>query len=140
MTLTTAYLCMALNIHFESRGEPELGKKLVAQVTMNRAKGDVAQVCDEVLRPRQFEWTRKYVSRRTLKYNARPLAGEAWDKSQNIADLALKGQLYLHQKWQNVTHFHNTSVLPNWARSKNMQYLGKVGNHLFYCDKSISQR
>lgn len=140
MTLTTAYLCMALNIYFESRGEPELGQKLVAQATLNRADS-VSGVCNAVLAPSQFSWTRRYVAKRNLKPNVRPQAGdESWNKSQHIADLALQGRLSLQQKWHNVTHFHSTAVRPSWASNKNMQYLGRIGNHCFYSDKSISQR
>lgn len=140
MTLTSAYLCMALNLYFESRGEPDLGKKLVAQATLNRAKHDNAQVCKAVLAPYQFSWTITKMQGNKLRMGSEPIELDALDRALQMSQMALKGDLEFDGNWGRVTNFHNLSVSPKWANSPTMQRLGRVGNHVFYFDKSISQR
>lgn len=140
MILTSAYLCMALNLYFESRGEPDLGKELVAQTTLNRAKHDNTQVCNAVLAPKQFSWTTIKVQGNRLKAEDEPIEKAAWDDSLRISKLALRGGIKLDGNWKKVTNFHNTQYSPGWSHKPNMVKLGRVGNHIFYYDKSISQR
>jgi spore germination cell wall hydrolase CwlJ-like protein len=55
MMLETAILCLALTVLHESRGEPIEGQVAVAQVILNRAGGDVNNVCAVVNAPGQFK-------------------------------------------------------------------------------------
>lgn len=135
MTLTSAFLCMALNVYFESRGEPELGMKLVAQTTLNRAKHNESEVCNAVLAPRQFSWTSVKLDGKRLNPQHQPTDLSKWSASQQISERALIGALHLDQKWRGVTHFHNLQVKPVWTTHKDMKYLGRVGNHHFYAYK-----
>ncbi len=59
MVMTTAMLCTALNIYWESRSEPLHGQHAVAQVTFNRAQRDPSKVCKVVFEPKQFSWANK---------------------------------------------------------------------------------
>ena len=118
MTLTSAFMCMALNLYFESRGEPDLGMRLVAQATMNRAKHDKSQVCAAVLAPNQFAWTRKRVLNRKLSQEHEPKEQDKWEQSQRISNLALNGSINVGDKWRNVTHFHNIDATPYWANTQ----------------------
>ncbi len=132
MILTSAALCMALNLYFESRGEPELGQKLVAQVTMNRAQQDKSKVCEAVLARHQFSWTKKHVAGKRL--NKRSVPKEpVWSDMQALAGDAVHGNISLPAKWKNVAYFHSESERPAWAARQ--RFLGKVGNHLFYAPK-----
>lgn len=132
MILTSAYLCIALNLYFESRGEPDLGMKLVAQATLNRAKHDKSKVCDAVLAANQFSWTKSKVQNKQLIPQYQPAEIDKWKQSQNISKLALQGKLKLDGDWNKVTHFHNLSVSPQWSTSPRMVKVGRVGNHVFY--------
>jgi spore germination cell wall hydrolase CwlJ-like protein len=58
LTKASELTCMADNIYFESRGEPESGQFLVGFITMNRVmdKRWPNTVCDVVYQSGQFEW------------------------------------------------------------------------------------
>lgn len=133
MLLTTALTCLALNIYYEGRGESELGKKIIAQTTLNRAAREGSNVCTEVLRPNQFTWVNSRVNGKTLKPKARPKSGDDWESCQAIAQKALNGNLSIPHKYRNVTHFHNPTIKPSWTR--NMLLLGRVDGHYYYQEK-----
>lgn len=135
MLLTTALSCLALNIYHEGRGESDLGMKLIAQTTMNRAKGKHGNVCAEVLKPKQFSWTSKYMSGKSVLPHGRPTDQKSWAKSQRIAQQALNGSMKVPEKYTYVTHFHNSSAKPNWTKSLNKA--GRVGGHHFYTPLKI---
>ena len=54
MLISTAALCLALNVFHEARGEFIPGQYAVALVTLNRAEHDPAKVCDVVFKRHQF--------------------------------------------------------------------------------------
>ena len=133
MLLTTALTCLALNVYYEGRGESDLGKRIIAQTTMNRSEHNRSKVCKEVLRPNQFSWVKRNVKGKTLM--AKP-SGKSWIESQTIAKKALSHRVITPSKYRNVTHFHSVNVHPKWSRK--MIYLGRVGHHHFYSLKSKS--
>lgn len=49
--------CLALNIYFEARNEPQSGQYAVAEVTLRRAAQTGRPVCNEVFTDAQFSWT-----------------------------------------------------------------------------------
>lgn len=132
MLLTTAVTCLALNIYHEGRGESDLGKKIIAQTTLNRADHNSGNVCREVMRPYQFSWTNNLVVGRQLKARGKPKEKEVWEKCQIIARQALSGNLNLPSRYRKVTHFHTPSIRPSWASRK--VRLGRVGGHVYYKD------
>ena len=133
MLLTTALTCLALNIYHEGRGESELGKKIIAQTTLNRANQEHSNVCSEVMKPGQFSWTRNFVSGRTLRPAGKPKEQESWETCQIIARKALNGSLDVPNKYRKVTHFHSPSVHPSWTVNKIS--LGRVDGHIYYKEK-----
>jgi N-acetylmuramoyl-L-alanine amidase len=132
MLLTTAITCLALNIYHEGRGEPELGQKIIAQTTMNRANQNSSNVCKEVVKPSQFSWTKDFVVGRELKVKGRPTDKASWIKCKAIARQALSGQLNVPKQYRSATSYHNTTVNPTW--SNRMIRLGRVNRHIFYKD------
>jgi len=54
MILKSALMCLALTVHFESRGEPIKGQYAVAEVVMNRAEKRNLTVCQVVKQKGQF--------------------------------------------------------------------------------------
>jgi N-acetylmuramoyl-L-alanine amidase len=118
--LEAAVVCLALNIYHEARGEPYLGQLAVAMVTLNRAKRQLARVCEEVFEPRQFSWT----GDATLFPIREPAA---FEQSMRLARIALTVQDFTG----GANHYHADYIAqPAWA--KKMQFLGKIGQHLFY--------
>ncbi|MHA1153593.1 MAG: cell wall hydrolase [Alphaproteobacteria bacterium] len=122
--------CLALNIYFEARGEPEAGQLAVGHVVMNRVASarfpdtvcDVIQQGGELRRYRcQFSW---WCDGRSDK----PLNKRLWEKS---AELALK--VYWGRSadpTEGALWYHADYVKPYW-RSE-YERGPKIGRHIFY--------
>jgi len=127
--LTTAAMCLALNMFFEARNEPLEGQLLVAEVTLNRvaSKHYPDNVCDVVWQRKQFSWTHdgKHDDPTRMNY----LDRVSWDHIQKAAVEVLKNPEEVLPGSQ-ATHYHADYVKPYWV--KEMEYIGKVGSHLFY--------
>lgn len=119
----SALLCLALNVFFESRGEPFEGQLSVAQVTMNRAGADPAKLCKVVKAPKQFSWTSR---------KRKQPSGDAWDQAKHVAGLAIHNDL--PDLTNGATHFHTKQVRPKW-RTMLAKTL-TIGSHIFYKPKT----
>jgi N-acetylmuramoyl-L-alanine amidase len=132
-TATVALSCLALNIYHESRSEPIRGQLAVALVTMNRADWKIEEVCDEVVRPKQFSWTEQKVriinGTYKLKQGGIPREKEAWLRSVNLARKVLNGKVH---DFTNGSKFYHTikNRTPKWARKMLISKI--IGNHIFY--------
>ena len=122
--LESAFLCLALNVFFESRGEPFTGQLSVAQVTMNRAGDDPAKLCKVVHAPKQFSWT--------SQKNRKKPAGDAWDQAKHVAGLAIQNDL--PDLTNGATHFHTKHVSPKWRHM--LARTLTIGSHIFYKPKT----
>lgn len=138
--LETAILCLALNIYHEARGEPIVGQRAVAQVTMNRAGGDPEKVCSEVFKPKQFSWANTLTDPAKAgerSENARkflPTDNEAWGIAKRISRNFLTGSS--KDVVGSADHYFNPKKLrrkPRW--SKSMTFVAKVGDHYFYASR-----
>lgn len=111
--------CLADNVYFEARGESFRGKLAVAMVTLNRTRlPDYPDtICGVVYQKDQFSWTRK-------KHKITDI--DAWSDAIVVAHLAIENSQILGNF--KATHYHNTSVNPNWGLHK----VAKIGKHLFY--------
>lgn len=126
--------CLARNVYHEAGGESLLGKKAVAQVTINRAKSkkypmSICEVVTHKTKTRsgkvvcQFSW---YCDKRKLNAELDP---KLWEISLQVArQMIERGSNKLPAAIKRATHFHNTKVAPNW----NLRHAGQVGNHIFY--------
>jgi len=115
--------CLAQNIYHEARGEQEPGQLAVATVTLNRVerKDYPATVCAVVWQPRQFSWTH-------VRIVDEPLESKSWNRSIQLAESALDGELY--EPVRSATHYHAKYVQPYW--SVGLEPVSEVGRHLFY--------
>jgi N-acetylmuramoyl-L-alanine amidase len=126
--LTTALLCMSLNVYHEARGESVEGQFAVAQVTMNRA-GTPDRVCEEVIKPKQFSWTENLIQKKRLTKQGLPKDKNAWDRAVVISRIILSQRLV--NTLPNVHYFHNPKKSqPSWAKS--MTLFADIGSHRFY--------
>ena len=133
MLLTTAALCMALNVYWESRSEPLVGQHAVAQVTFNRAGRDPDKVCGEVFKPKQFSWANSLTSVKGAERAARapkfmPKEDKAWTLAKSIAMHTVAGHIKDFTK--GATHYHTKAVRPIWR--KEFTLVAVIGNHRFY--------
>lgn len=108
--------CLALNIHFEARGESTLGQLAVAQVTINRSKDSrwPKSICGVVYQKNQFSWTS--IKQKPILVN------------KTIATTALYSNHPL--KDFKAVYYHAYYVKPYWA--KHFKYHITIGNHIFY--------
>lgn len=120
--LASALTCLALNLYHEARGEGPEGMLAVGVVTLNRTNhADWPDtICEVVYQPHQFSWT---------SHNPPVRNAAAWAEAQTIARHLIEqphsGPLDHRALW-----YHNTSVAPKWAASK--EVLGRIGQHVFY--------
>ena len=124
-----AHQCLAEAVYYEARSETKAGQKAVAEVVLNRVKSKhyPNSVCGVVYQGAerstgcQFTFT---CDGSTAKEPKGPL----WDRSEDVATLALTGAMTpLTGK---ATHYHTTQVNPHWA--SNMRPTRLIGSHQFY--------
>ena len=130
--------CLALNIYFEARSEPDLGKVAVAQVVMNRvaSKRFPASICGvvrqggEVKRHRcQFSWWCDGKS-------DRPRNRSAWQKSLELARDIYWGRS--EDPTNGALWYHADYVSPYWRTAFDQG--PKIGRHIFYTAKPKAPR
>jgi len=134
--MSIAVMCLALNVYFESSGEPPEGMAAVAHVTINRAKAKDVELCTVVAEEFQFSWANGggiirtsegwYLSPALRKRVNRE--GLAWKNAESIALAAF----YTSDLTKGATHYHTTKVNPVWNRAPDMKYLRTIGAHKFY--------
>ena len=124
--------CLARNIYYEARGEPESGKRAVAKVTLNRVASSrfPESICAVVYEQRWDRRRKRYVGAFAwteldhlpkLKREQWQLAWKAAeDVYENPQSVDLKGALF----------FHATRIKPRWAKEK--KRIKKIGHHIFY--------
>lgn len=125
--------CLALNIYFEARGEPDAGKRAVGHVVMNRvadprfpdsACAVIQQGGEWPLHRCQFSWWCDGKS-------DQPKDQVAWKRSK-----ALARQIYWGDD-KDPTHgalwYHADYVAPAWGRV--LERATKIGRHIFYQDR-----
>ena len=122
--------CLALNIYFEARGEPDEGKLAVGHVVMNRVLSgrfpatvcEVVQQGGEVRRYRcQFTW---WCDGRSDK----PRSAADWQRSSEVALAIYWGQS--EDPTDGALWYHADYVSPAW---RNDFVRGtKIGRHIFY--------
>ena len=122
--------CLALNVYFESRGEPLAGQYAVAAVTLNRVvhPGFPDSICQVVMQGAELGRNRCQFSWVCAGYGNRPREEGAWEKARQVAFATL----FLDQPdpTDGALYFHVTRVRPNWSRL--MVKVGRIGGHLFY--------
>ena len=124
--------CLAKNIYFEARSEPDNGKIGVALVTLNRVKHPnfPSTVCGVVYQPSnipkkrklcQFSWWcdgKKDVIRDKMRYN------DCITIAKHILSYRRKDIT------KGATHYHAKYVRPWWA--KKLTKTVEIGTHIFY--------
>ena len=122
--------CLALNIYFEARGEPEAGQLAVGHVVMNRVASarfpgtvcGVIQQGGELRRYRcQFSW---WCDGRSDK----PRNKRLWEKSAELALSVYWGRS--EDPTEGALWYHADYVKPYWR--KDFERGPKIGRHIFY--------
>lgn len=123
--------CLAKVIFFEARGESYAGKKMVANVVLNRTKFGkpfANTICKVVYQPNQFSWTRNKWKRNTsFKQVASKFDKNERKSVQESLEIALKYVIFEPENTGISTHFGSKST-----KFKQTSYVKRVGNHKFY--------
>ena len=112
--------CIESVAFYEANTEGFEAMLAVASVVINRAKGSFDGVCRVVKQPGQFSW----VGQKTIKRVPR---------AEPIAQLIKNG--FVHPRFKDATHFHDTSITPSWTNNKDMIYVGKIKRLKFYRER-----
>lgn len=120
--------CLAENIYYESKSEPNLGQRAVAFVTMNRVHHDKFpnSVCGVVKQKQQFSWRYNGSTKNkksALQYaTALIIATHIFHNYNNIKDIT-NGAIFFHAKY----------VSPSWKYR--MKKTATIGQHIFYKER-----
>jgi len=122
----TAFMCLALNIYFEARGESIPGKWAVGQVVLNRVedKRFPNNICGVVKQHKQFSW---YWDGKSDK----PGVNKAWADSKKVAKILLhKHRSAPYDFSEGATHYFNPNLAdPYWRNAGELTTI--IGNHVF---------
>lgn len=116
------FLCLALAVLHESRGEPERGQVAVAHVILNRVKsGEFPKtICGVVWQRSQFSWSTRPVGSLIPR-------GEQWEQAQRVASGVING--ITGDPTKGCDHFHARSRRPGWAGRAKFRL--NIGGHVF---------
>ncbi len=126
--LTIDEYCLSLNIYFEARGEPYIGKLAVAEVTTRRVYkkkwGD--GYCEVIFSNKQFSWTNNNL------FKQYEVDKKAWTEAQKVARMYY--ELYKQKENTSIVpgacYYHADYVNPYWA--KRFIKVRQIDNHVFY--------
>jgi N-acetylmuramoyl-L-alanine amidase len=143
--LSSAVICLALNIYFEARGESLLAQTAVAYATTNRLeeKGfSESQMCKLVWEKGQFSWTRhlkfydkpadeEYVLSKQFMKGHKIRESYEWNESIELSKKVLKKEI--SNPIGKANNFHDLTVEPRWSRK--FKFIKKIGVFKFYQEK-----
>lgn len=116
---------LALCVWREARGESPLGKRLVAQVIVNRSKDKrwPNTIVGVILQKKQFSSFNASDSQSLLF----PKEGDkAWSECVDAVDVVLTSSIPL----TTANHYHTYAVVPAWADVDKI--VDREGAHIFY--------
>lgn len=142
---------LSITAYGEAGGEGASGMMAVLNVIKNRVqeRGDYidqsilastnSMYHAVILKPYQFsifnvqDLMRPKIERLAENFSYELSRDFTLQKAFELSDMLLSGTL--EDNTSGSTHYHAISVNPSW--SKDLDFVGRIGNHLFYSDKSI---
>jgi hypothetical protein len=126
---TTAQNCLTAAVYYEAGFEPEMGKRGVAQVILNRVshRAYPNSICNVVYQGSERRTGCQFSFTCDGSLARRP-SPKAWAKAQLVAAQAIAGNV--EPSVGMATHYHADYVVPYWASS--LSKVAKLGRHYFY--------
>lgn len=130
--------CLAKNMYFEARNEPEAGIKAVGFVTMNRVQDPhfPNSICEVVYQRVktvcQFSWVCIFGRNPHIKNTA--LFEQIKEMARSIATAHPDNKM--HDPSKGSLFFHAAYVRPGWKLNKKI----RIGQHIFYSRKKHDPR
>lgn len=121
--------CLTSTIYYEAAHEPDVGKRAVAQVVLNRARHPAfpSSVCGVVYQGSDRRTGCQFTFTCDGSLARRPTR-KGWEEARTIATSALSGAV--EPSVGMATHYHASYVVPYWAPS--LDKIVKLGVHIFY--------
>lgn len=120
------FMCLAVAVYHEARGESHAGQLAVGSVIVQRAATPGrwgTTICD-VIKPVQFSFLNEAGRFPRIDDYA------AWNRARTVAAfILLSGPL---DELKGADHYHTVDVTPKWSRK--MPVVHRVGAHIFYAD------
>ena len=125
---------LALNVYHEGRGESDLGRLMVAYVTVKRAEENRSEwgggtVKGVVFKGCQFSWT--------CDSKTKPPTGRAWERAVEAATLVALGLFRPPPELEGARYYMNPDAAGKRGKcwlATNLRQVGIVGNHYFYAE------
>ena len=123
--------CLADNIYHEAGYEPEVGKKAVALVTLNRVQDerfgkDICSVVKQKVNSTcQFTWF--------CEGKQTPRSKNAYEEAREVALFVYANYEHLRDITNGALYYHADYVKPNW---RNLEKTVVIGRHIFYKEKT----
>lgn len=121
--LATPLLCLALNVYYEARSEPESGQLAVSLVVLNRVKSKryPDTICNVIKEKHQFSW---YWDGKSDS----PKDPGAWVTSVQIANIILDYNIF--DITEGALYYHTVEIckIKEHEHKKGIY----IGNHVFY--------
>ncbi len=126
--------CLALNIYFEARGEPENGQLAVGHVVMNRVASSrfPGTVCDVIQQDGTLRRYRCQFSWWCDGRSDKPGNKRLWEKSAELALKVYWGRTV--DPTEGALWYHADYVSPAWRKAFDRG--PKIGRHIFYSQGS----
>lgn len=121
--------CLSEALYFEARGETVKGQFAVAEVILNRVKS--TRFPDTLCGVIRQGTGKKYQCQFTYTCDGRKeviAEPRAFERVSKVARLAIDGTA--EELTEGATHYHTTSVRPNWANVYTKT--ARIGVHVFY--------
>ena len=113
--------CLVRNAYYEAGNQGTVGRLLVTQVVINRAKANKESFCKTIYKPKQFSWT---------LFRVKPIPKSEYNRTENEILRLLKREISVPFAFRHATHYHEKSIRPYWAKAEIR--IGKYKDHIFY--------
>jgi hypothetical protein len=136
--LQREFHCLALNVFWESKGEPLVGQIAVASVTLNRLGSPrfPKSICEVVWQGVEYGRNRCQFSWACDRRTDVPNEDTAWQRAQQVAYRAMF--LDPVDPTEGAMYFHATYVRPDWSYQK--PRIMRIGRHIFYGEVGSSRQ
>ena len=129
--------CLALNIYFEARGEPEQGQIAVGHVVMNRVadRHYPDTICEVVMQGKESPLNRCQFSWWCDGRSDKPANQKAWKNALHLAESIFSGAS--EDPTNGALWYHAEYVNPAWSNVYTL--VKKIGQHSFYLNRQASE-
>ena len=130
--------CLAKAIYYEAGTQSIKGKEAVALVILNRTKEKSnffpSSICHVISQKINRVCQFSYYCMKLPK----PI-GKNWKESKEIAFRILNNVVNPQTKKiiSNAVYFHSVKVSPPWKYDRDVRFVAKIGDHLFYSDRTV---